>query len=162
MADNDILPIVVFSIFVGVALVAVGDKGQPLVDGIEALVAVMLTITDYVMRVAPIAVFAAIAHAVAINGGGIILTFGRFVGSFYLALAVLWAVLIGAGFVMLGGKARLLLTADPRAGAGRLLDRLVRGRLSASARGAGSLRRAAPDRELRAAAGLFASTSTAR
>jgi len=110
MADNDILPIVVFSIFVGVALVAVGDKGQPLIDAIEALVAVMLTITDYVMRVAPVAVFAAIAHAVAVNGGGIILTFGRFVGSFYLALAVLWAVLIGAGFVMLGGKTRLLLT----------------------------------------------------
>ena len=110
MADNDILPIVVFSIFVGVALTAVGTKGQPLIDGIEALVAVMLTITDYVMRVAPIAVFAAIAHAVAVNGGGIILTFGRFVGSFYLALAVLWAVLIGAGFAMLGGKARLLMT----------------------------------------------------
>ena len=109
MANNDILPIVVFSIFVGVALTAVGDRGKPLIDGIEALVAVMLTITDYVMRVAPIAVFAAIAHAVAINGGGIILTFGRFVGSFYLALAVLWAVLIGAGFLMLGGKARLLV-----------------------------------------------------
>ena len=109
MANNDILPIVVFSVFVGVALTVVGSKGKPLLDGIEALVAVMLTITDYVMRVAPIAVFAAIAHAVAINGGGIILTFGRFVGSFYLALAVLWAVLIGAGFVMLGGKARLLV-----------------------------------------------------
>ena len=109
MANNDILPIVVFSIFVGVALTAVGAKGKPLVDGIEALVAVMLTITDYVMRVAPVAVFAAIAHAVAINGGGIILTFGRFVGSFYLALAVLWAVLIGAGFAMLGAKARLLV-----------------------------------------------------
>jgi len=109
MANNDILPIVVFSIFVGVALTAVGEKGKPLVDGIEALVAVMLTITDYVMRVAPIAVFAAIAHAVAVNGGGIVLTFGRFVGSFYLALLVLWAVLIGAGFVMLGGKAKLLM-----------------------------------------------------
>ena len=109
MAENDILPIVVFSVFVGTALVAIGDKGRPLVDGIEALVAVMLTITDYVMRVAPIAVFCAIGHAVAVNGGGIIFTFGRFVGSFYLALAVLWAVLIGVAFVMLGGKARRLL-----------------------------------------------------
>ncbi len=109
MANNDILPIVVFSIFVGVALTAVGEKGRPLVDAIEALVAVMLTITDYVMRVAPIAVFAAIAHAVAINGGGIILTFGRFVGCFYLALAVLWAVLIGAAFAMLGPRVRLLM-----------------------------------------------------
>ncbi|WP_019834157.1 dicarboxylate/amino acid:cation symporter [Sphingomonas sp. PR090111-T3T-6A] len=109
MANNDILPIVVFSVFMGVALVAVGEKGKPLVAGIEALVAVMLKITDYVMRVAPIAVFAAIAHAVAINGAGILLTFGRFVGSFYLTLGVLWAVLIGAGFVMLGGRARSLV-----------------------------------------------------
>jgi Na+/H+-dicarboxylate symporter len=61
------------------------------------------------MRVAPIAVFAAIAHAVAINGAGILITFGRFVGSFYLTLLVLWAVLIGAGFVMLGGRARTLV-----------------------------------------------------
>ena len=109
MANNDILPIVVFSVFMGVALVAVGEKGKPLVAGIEALVAVMLKITDYVMRVAPIAVFAAIAHAVAINGAGILITFGRFVGSFYLTLLVLWAVLIGAGFVMLGGRARTLV-----------------------------------------------------
>jgi len=109
MANNDILPIVVFSVFFGIAIVAVGDVAKPLVAGIEALVGVMLRITDYVMRVAPIAVFAAIAHAVAINGAGIILTFGRFVGSFYLALAVLWAVLIGAGFLMLGGRARRLI-----------------------------------------------------
>jgi Na+/H+-dicarboxylate symporter len=61
------------------------------------------------MRVAPIAVFAAIAHAVAINGAGIVLTFGRFVGSFYLALFVLWAVLIGAGYVMLGRRAGRLV-----------------------------------------------------
>jgi Na+/H+-dicarboxylate symporter len=109
MANNDILPIVIFSVFMGVALVAIGSKGKPLVDAIEALVAVMLKITDYVMRVAPIAVFAAIAHAVAINGAGILLTFGRFVGSFYLALFVLWALLIGAGFVMLGSRAKLLV-----------------------------------------------------
>jgi Na+/H+-dicarboxylate symporter len=111
MAKNDILPIVIFSIFLGVALVAIGEAAAPLVRGIEALVAAMLRITDYVMRVAPFAVFAAIAHAVAINGAGILITFGRFVGSFYLALAVLWALLIGAGFVMLGGAVRPLIAA---------------------------------------------------
>ena len=105
MAKNDILPIVVFSTFLGVALTAIGPAAAPLVKGIEALVAAMLKITDYVMRLAPLAVFAAIAHAVAINGAGILVTFGWFVGSFYLALFVLWAVLIGAAFVMLGGRA---------------------------------------------------------
>ena len=109
MANNDILPIVVFSVFFGVAIVAVGEVAKPLVAGIEALVAVMLKITDYVMRVAPIAVFAAIAHAVAINGAGIVITFGRFVGSFYIALAVLWSALIGVGFLMLGGRTRRLV-----------------------------------------------------
>ena len=138
MADNEILPIVVFAVFVGVALVAVGEAGRPLVAGIEALVAVMLKITDYVMRVAPVAVFAAIAHAVAINGGGILLTFGRFVGSFYLALAVLWAALIALGFLMLGGRMRALLrtirepmllafsTASSEAAYPRLLEALER------------------------------------
>ncbi len=109
MASNDILPIVVFSVFVGVALVAVGERGAPMVAGLEALVAVMLKITDYVMRVAPFAVFAAIAHAVAINGAHILITFGRLVGGFYLTLALLWAVLIGAGYVVLGGRTRTLV-----------------------------------------------------
>jgi Na+/H+-dicarboxylate symporter len=104
MANNEILPIVVFSLFLGVAIVAVGDVAKSLVAGFEALVAVMLKITDYVMRAAPIAVFAAVAHAVAINGAGIILTFGRFIGSFYIALLVLWTMLIGAGFLLLGNR----------------------------------------------------------
>ena len=104
MANNDILPIVVFSLFAGIALAAVGEAGRPLLRGIEALVAVMLKVTDYVMRAAPLAVFAAIAHAVAVNGAGILFTFGRFVGSFYLTLAVLWALLIGIGFALLGRR----------------------------------------------------------
>ncbi|USI74392.1 dicarboxylate/amino acid:cation symporter [Sphingomonas morindae] len=115
MAKNDILPIVVFAVFAGVALSAAGPAGAPLVRGVEALVQVMLRMTDYVMRAAPVAVFAAIAHAVAEQGPGILLTFGRFVGSFYLAMLLLWLVLIGAAFLMLGPPARRLvrLIRDP-------------------------------------------------
>jgi Na+/H+-dicarboxylate symporter len=65
MATNEILQIVVFSLFVGVAITAVGEKAAPLVRALEALVAVMLQITDYVMRLAPLAVFAAVAGTVA-------------------------------------------------------------------------------------------------
>ena len=104
MAKNEILQIVIFSIFAGVALTAVGEKGAPIVRGLEALVAMMLQITDYVMRFAPIAVFAAIAHAVAINGIGIIETYARFVGSFYLSLGLLWCVLFAAGAAVLGRR----------------------------------------------------------
>ena len=102
MADNEILQIVIFSIFMGVALTAIGERGAPLVRGLEALVAVMLQVTDYVMRLAPLAVFAAIAHAIAINGIGIVATYAKFVGAFYLSLALLWCVLFAAGAAVLG------------------------------------------------------------
>jgi len=109
MADNEILPIVIFSIFFGVALTAIGEKGQPIVKGVDSLVNVMLQVTDYVMRFAPFAVFTAVASAIAEKGPEILLTFGKFVGSFYLGLAILWALLIGAAFVIVGPRTRHLV-----------------------------------------------------
>jgi Na+/H+-dicarboxylate symporter len=109
MSTNEILPIVVFSLFFGVALTAIGEKGKPIVHGVEALVRVMLQVTDYVMRFAPFAVFTAVASALAERGPQIIATLGVFVGSFYLGLIILWAVLIGAAFVIVGPKTRHLV-----------------------------------------------------
>ena len=108
MAANEILQIVVFSVFFGVALSAIGAKGAPILHGIEALTGVMLQITDYVMRAAPVAVFAAVAHAIAINGIGIIATYARFVGGFYLGLACLWGLLFAAASAVLGRRALTL------------------------------------------------------
>ena len=109
MSTNEILPIVIFSIFFGVALTAVGEKGKPIVRAVEALVRVMLQVTDYVMRFAPFAVFTAVASALAERGPQIIATLGKFVGSFYLGLFILWAVLIGAAFVIVGPRTRHLV-----------------------------------------------------
>jgi Na+/H+-dicarboxylate symporter len=109
MSANEILPIVIFSVFFGVALMAIGDKGKPIVRGVESLVQVMLQLTNYVMRFAPFAVFTAVASAIAERGPEIIFTFGKFVGSFYLGLAILWAILIGAAFVMVGPRVRHLV-----------------------------------------------------
>jgi Na+/H+-dicarboxylate symporter len=109
MASNEILPIVVFALFFGVALTAIGEKGAPIVKGMESLVAVMLQVTDYVMRFAPVAVFAAIAHAVTVNGLGVMLTFGKFMASFYFAMGCLWIVLIAAAIVMLGRRGATLI-----------------------------------------------------
>ncbi|MEO8176978.1 MAG: dicarboxylate/amino acid:cation symporter [Sphingomicrobium sp.] len=109
MSTNEILPIVIFSIFFGVALTAVGDKGKPIVRGVESLVSVMLQLTNYVMRFAPFAVFTAVAGSIAERGPEIIYTFGKFVGSFYLGLALLWAILIGAAFVIVGPRTRHLV-----------------------------------------------------
>lgn len=104
MATNEILQIVVFSIFVGVAITAVGETARPLVRAVDGLVAVMLKITDYVMRVAPIAVFCAVAATLTERGPGVIGQLAWFMGSFYIALAVLWAVLLGVGFLFLGAR----------------------------------------------------------
>jgi Na+/H+-dicarboxylate symporter len=109
MSTNEILPIVIFSIFFGVALTAIGDAGRPIVKGVESLVRVMLQVTDYVMRFAPLAVFTAVTSSIAEKGPEILFTFGKFVGSFYLGLIVLWALLIGAAFVIVGGRTRHLV-----------------------------------------------------
>jgi Na+/H+-dicarboxylate symporter len=109
MAGNEILQIVVFSLFVGVAITAVGAKAAPLVRAVEALAAVMLQITDYVMRLAPLAVFAAVTSAITERGPAIIGTFGYFIASFYAGLLILWALLIGAAFLIVGPRVRLLV-----------------------------------------------------
>ncbi|QPQ54660.1 dicarboxylate/amino acid:cation symporter [Allosphingosinicella flava] len=109
MATNEILQIVVFSLFVGVALTAVGEKAAPIVKATEALVHVMLQITDYVMRVAPVAVFAAVAGTIAERGPAILGTFGYFMGSFYVGLALLWMLLIAVCFLIVGPRTRLLV-----------------------------------------------------
>jgi Na+/H+-dicarboxylate symporter len=109
MSKNEILPIVVFSLFFGVALTAIGDAGKPVVRGVESLVHVMLQVTDYVMRFAPLAVFTAVAGAITERGPEILGTFGKFVGSFYLGLFALWALLIGAAFVIVGPRTRHLV-----------------------------------------------------
>ena len=103
MANNEILQIVVLSIFFGVALAALGEKGQFLAHGIEGLADVMLKVTGYVMLFAPVAVFAAIAATITTQGIGVLVTYGKFLVEFYIGLAVLWGVLMGAGFLLLGG-----------------------------------------------------------
>jgi len=109
MSKNEILPIVIFSLFFGVALTAIGDAGRPIVKGVESLVKVMLQVTDYVMRFAPLAVFTAVTSAIAERGPEIIATFGKFVGSFYLGLFVLWGLLIGVCFLIVGSRTRHLV-----------------------------------------------------
>jgi Na+/H+-dicarboxylate symporter len=109
MAENDILQIVVFSLFLGVAITAVGEPARPLVRALEALVKVILQVTDYVMRFAPVAVFAAVSASIAERGPAILQTYGQFVGSFYLGLVILWALLIGICFLIVGRRTRLLV-----------------------------------------------------
>ncbi|WP_179403521.1 dicarboxylate/amino acid:cation symporter [Burkholderia guangdongensis] len=138
MANNEILQIVVFSIFFGTALSALGEAGRRLTEVIDALAKVMLKITGAVMWFAPVAVFAALASTVATQGLGILLTFAKFMGGFYLALALLWGLLTLAGVAFLGRRAFTLIrlirepfllsfaTASSEAAYPKLLDALDR------------------------------------
>jgi len=101
MGTNEILPIVVFSIFFGVAITAVGEKARPIVRGLDAVVTVMLQITDYVMRFAPFAVFSAVAAALIEHGPRVIGKLAYFMGSVYIGLGTLWLLLIAIAFLFL-------------------------------------------------------------
>lgn len=109
MANNEILQIVVFSMFFGVALASLGDKARTLINAIDELAHAMLKITGYVMKLAPLAVLAAMAATVAVNGLGILLKFAVFMGDFYISLFLLWGLLVFAGYVFLGRRVFKLL-----------------------------------------------------
>jgi len=103
MAANEILQILVFAVFFGLALGHLHNQmARSLVGTMEEIVHVMLKVTDYVMRVAPIGVFGAVAGIITTQGLGMLLVFGKLLVSFYIALAALWLVLITAGYFVLG------------------------------------------------------------
>ena len=95
MAKGDILQVVVFSAFFGVALAAIGGRGAPVVALLDAVAHVMFRFTDYVMRFAPLGVMAAIAATVGGSGVGILLTLGKLVLTMYLGLGIFVMLVIG-------------------------------------------------------------------
>ncbi|AJC65852.1 MULTISPECIES: dicarboxylate/amino acid:cation symporter [Dickeya] len=111
MANNEILQILVFSLFFGSALAYVKHHNKQanfILSTIEELAKVMFRVTDYVMALAPIAVFAAIGSAITTQGLGLIYDFGKLIGEFYLGLALLWAVLFLVGYAFLGRSIAVL------------------------------------------------------
>jgi Na+/H+-dicarboxylate symporter len=109
MANNEILQIVVFSVFFGSAAAALGDKAKAMINWVEELSHIILKITGYVMALAPIAVFAAMASVVTTSGLGILITYGKFTAEFYVSLLLLWGLLAFAGFMFLGPRVLELL-----------------------------------------------------
>ena len=111
MAKNEILQIVVFSIFFGIGCAGIGDKAKVLVDALEGASLVMLKVTMLVMWFAPFAVFAAVAAAIAKSGPGIFKTYALFMGEFYFAIILLWMLLFFAAAAILGRRAVALFKA---------------------------------------------------
>ncbi len=138
MARNEVLQIVVFSVFAGSAMSALGARVGPALELLEQLAVIMLKITTYVMNVAPFAVFAAIASAVALHGGALIAIYAKFIGGFYLSVGLPIVLLLFAGWVVIRGRLMGLLaairqpvliafsTASSEAAYPSLLDGLIR------------------------------------
>ena len=95
MAKNDILQLVVFSTFFGIAVAAIGEKGKPVIDVLESTAQAMFKFTGYVMKFAPVGVMAAIGYTVGDKGLGILYTLGKLVLLMYGGLFVFVLVVLG-------------------------------------------------------------------
>ena len=109
MANNEILQIVIFSVFFGTAVSAIEDRAPAVLALVEQVSTIMLKVTGYVMKTAPLAIFAALAATVSTQGIGVLATYAKFVLGFYLSLGLLWALLIVAVVVFVGPRALKLI-----------------------------------------------------
>jgi len=110
-AHNEILQIVVFAIFFGVALSSIGKKGKVVIKLFDRIAEVVLKMVNYIMWTAPLGVLGAIASAVSLYGLTIFLTYAKYLGAFVAGLAILWALMILIGYLILGKDVWRLLRA---------------------------------------------------
>ncbi|ONH51583.1 Na+/H+-dicarboxylate symporter [Pseudomonas cedrina] len=111
MGNNEVLQIVVFSIFFGCALAFVKRQtgNTKIIEILDEVASVMFRVTDYVMCVAPLAVAAAITSTIAVHGLDMVVSFGKLVAEFFLGLAILWSLICTAGYIGLGQRFKVLL-----------------------------------------------------
>ena len=109
MANNEILQIVIFSIFFGVAAAAIGDAAKGFIKALETVSHIILKMVGYVMNFAPLGVFGAIAAVIATKGLAIFIFYGKYLMYFLFGIGVLWIVLLGVGFIILGKRLPSLL-----------------------------------------------------
>jgi Na+/H+-dicarboxylate symporter len=104
MATNEILQLVVFSIFFGVGTTALGEKGQVVVKALDAMAHIILKMVGYVMNFAPIGVFGAIAAVIATKGLEVFVFYGQYLLAFLAGIAGLWVLLLTVGYFILGKR----------------------------------------------------------
>ena len=109
MANNEILQLVIFSIFFGIATAALGEKAKVVVKGLDAVAHVILRMVGYVMNFAPVGVFGAIAAVIATKGLEVFVFYGKYLLYFIMGIAVLWSILLLVGFIVLGKRLPELL-----------------------------------------------------
>jgi Na+/H+-dicarboxylate symporter len=110
MATNEILQIVVFSIFFGLAAASIGDNVKPIISAFDKTSHVILKMVNFVMKFAPIGVFGAIASVFAVKDiSDLMITYTKFFSSFLVGIATLWTVLLAVGYLFLRNHLKILL-----------------------------------------------------
>jgi Na+/H+-dicarboxylate symporter len=110
MATNEILQIVIFSIFFGLAAASLGDYVKPVINALDKTSHIVLKMVNYVMKFAPIGVFGAIAGVFAVRDfQELAITYFKFFGSFLIGISSLWVVLILVGYIFLKSRMTILL-----------------------------------------------------
>jgi Na+/H+-dicarboxylate symporter len=95
MANNDILPIVVFALFFGLAAASVGEKAKMVINAMDAVSHIMFKVTNFVMKFAPYGVFGAVAAVVAQQGLSVISGYLYLIATFYGGLLFFGLVILG-------------------------------------------------------------------
>ncbi|HEX9979173.1 MAG TPA: cation:dicarboxylase symporter family transporter [Flavobacterium sp.] len=110
MATNEILQIVIFSIFFGLAAASIGNHAKPVIHALDKTSHIILKMVNYVMKFAPLGVFGAIASVFAIRDlNDLLLTYIKYFGSFLIGITSLWAVLLIVGYIFLSKRMSILL-----------------------------------------------------
>lgn len=110
MATNEILQIVIFSIFFGLAAASIGDFTKPVINALDKTSHIILKMVNYVMKFAPLGVFGAIAGVFATRDvSDLLITYAKFFGSFLVGITSLWVVLLVVGYIFLKGHMTTLL-----------------------------------------------------
>jgi Na+/H+-dicarboxylate symporter len=104
LAGNEVLQIVVFAVFFGIATASIGEKGKIVINALDAVSHIILRVTGYVMYFAPVAAMAAISAVMAEKGPQLLVTYGKFIISFYLAILGLWVILALIASVFIGRR----------------------------------------------------------
>lgn len=108
-ANNHIIQVVVFAIFFGIAGVSLGEKTVSVFDFFNKVSYLFFKITEYIMKLAPIAVFCAVSGIIINSGLTVIGSYLVYVLEFILCLIILWTIMIGLGYIFLGKQVFTLL-----------------------------------------------------
>jgi Na+/H+-dicarboxylate symporter len=104
MATNEILQLVVFSIFFGVAATSLGSYAKPVIHALEVASHIILKVVGYVMNFAPLGVFGAIAAVIATKGLQVFNFYGQYLLYFLIGIFILWIILLSVGYLILGKR----------------------------------------------------------